>query len=204
MKKFLLLMSFIVAALIAKANQQYDERDLLGTWEITEREGSTPLWAYWEADEFCKGEIKFFQFGFDEGGVNSSYDIKDYELAGAIFWSNPLLPKPNGAGCYVPIGDFFISNGNKLHVVYGDDDYFNTLMLEIESFTDSELKLVSFNGKMRLTLTRITGTLVSADMSTADIEPTSIYTLDGMKVKEPGKGIHILKINNEENKKVLY
>ena len=181
-------MLMVMATFGVKA-EQYDEVNLLGKWEITERAGQYLILEYFEDCEFEGNQVKYISFGqcivderFPSNGIfldNSNYEDAD--------WS---------------IYDFFISNGNKIHIMLVEGQY-PSLHFVIDSFTDSELKLHTYDNKMHMTLKRVANPNKVGEIHEVVSSQNGIYNLNGTKVENPDKGIYVVKTGSETSKKMI-
>lgn len=210
MKQLFLFILLVVGAICAQA-EQYDEVKLLGLWEITEKEGNCkPLEYFQEEVLYGYGELHYISFG-------DTYDpsIDDPSaIGGGAYWSE--MPKDfTSCGIYDPssheydyvgvlFDDFFISNDNKLHIIQDmNDSEVSSFRFVIDSFTDLELKLHTYDNKMKLTLKRVaTPNAVKELQGQTDIL-NAIYDLNGKKTQNPEKGIYVVKTGSETTKRVI-
>ena len=206
MKQLFLFILLVVGAICAQA-EQYDEVKLLGLWEITEKEGNwKPLDVFQES---VLEELHYISFG---DTYDPSIDDITY-VGGGAYWSE--MPKDfTSCGIYpssdsydfggVVFDDFFISNDNKLHIIQDLSDYnVSSFRFVIDSFTGSELKLHTYDNKMKLTLKRVaTPNAVKELQGQTDI-PNAIYDLNGKKAQNPEKGIYVVRTGSETTKRVI-
>lgn len=207
-KLYLLILLPLLLSVMAKG-EGYRTLDLLGTWELTDSEGTNALMRSIE-NVYLRGEgpVRYMYLGEFSHETHPSWvyqdDHSDYEyyFLGALTAYNP-----EGQSNYYEywgVSAFWISDGDNLHILGADgyNDCNESFFFVIESMSGSELKLRTFDNKMRLTFKRVSDSeyTKSTEVSPLAEGPESIYTLDGMKVEEPGKGLYIVKRDKETNK----
>lgn len=206
MRKILMLMLMVVSGLCARA-EQYDEVNLLGAWEVTERVGESAVISAFERNYQMNylyiGEMEqtYYDYGTDEEITEVDWDVCGYPsdtIPPNGYWAEPAEDSSAG-GNGNELMDFFISNGNKLHLQFEH----GTLRFIIESFTDSELKLMTYDKKFRMTLKRISSPNKVAEVNAASAIPNGIYDLNGTAVKNPEKGIYVVKTDKETSKRLI-
>ena len=176
MKKILFLLLFVSA--VSVNAQSFDETDLIGTWittgftypayEITNIESIT-----FGDDIYDKGYNKATMSGFLKNLVYTSYS------------SGPATTKTVEVG---KIFDYFISNNNKLHIIY-DDNF--TLHFIIEELSATTLKVKTYDGQsFSFAKDNSSSAVSSIDDNRSTDEST--YNLSGQKVENiTANGIYI-------------
>lgn len=180
MKRILLLFFLALAAFGLQAQQQFDEAALLGEWTVSSQVGH-PNNQIVSFSNIYLGDIKYDQDGDIIYARGVIYDISLERDSGIKIWEQHVIT------------DFFISNGNKLHILINNDgyrDYNLTICLKIDKFTDDTLSLSSFDGTTQLVLTRKNVSKVETVAEAAD-ETAEYYSLSGLKVQNPGPGLYI-------------
>ena len=179
MYKFLLFVVGLLLCGTVKA-QEYDETKLLGTWDVVDLNGPmSPV-------------IESFE----------SIVLGDYDLSGT-FYSGKLFGE--SLYNYYNVIDFFISNGNKLHLscdIYGrGSDY--SLRFIIKDFTDNEIKLTTYDGKTSFSLRRDLESGAKSIKTEESSTGKEYYNLNGVRLNSPEPGIVITKENNEVRKEIF-
>lgn len=165
MKKFFILI-LLTFAMNVNA-QTYDETQLIGTWEPTEINGTLP------------GGIKSFASIILEDLFHMKGDYIDGPISGRI---TDLVYTFEDDYKYSPsIPDFFISNGNKLHIQVSND---YSLRFIIEELTDAVLKVKTYDGTCLITLAKKASTQVRATQTIAS-ENAAMYNMSGQKIETP-------------------
>ena len=198
MKKYLFLLLALVSSFSLQA-ADYDETNLVGLWKLESFQGeyypfstnpddwkSTPTYIYlgpisnssqipneeWEIDI----DIDYFHY---TGGYIVAEDYGDEDYAYAV-------------------KDFFISNGNKLHIV--EDDM--TFRFIIENLTAQELRLKSYDGKFMATYKRTDATSVKSVEVSAAPSTEEYYNLNGVKQPRPYHGVNIIRRGSHSSKEI--
>ena len=78
-----------------------------------------------------------------------------------------------------------------------------SLHFVIDSFTDSELKLHTYDNKMHMTLKRVANPNKVGEIHEVVSSQNGIYNLNGTKVENPDKGIYVVKTGSETTKKMI-
>lgn len=164
-----LLMS-MVGTKAVKAQERFDEVDLMGTWYI-----ASPM-------------PKTFPFGIKKfDGIHLGYIKK-----GTRYYSGCFLgfEASEGAGTKdEEILDFFISNNNKLHIIFNDD---YCLRFIIERMTDSVMNLLAYDNSYSLMLIKDSSSTNVRSAGCTFSEETTTYNLSGQKIEKNNvKGIYI-------------
>lgn len=175
MKKILFLLLFVSA--VSVNAQSFDETDLTGTWittgftypayEITNIESIT-----FGDDIYDKG-YKATMSGFLKNLVYTSYS------------SGKATTKTVEVG---KIFDYFISNNNKLHIIY-DDNF--TLHFIIEELSATTLKVKTYDGQS-FSFAKDNSSSAINSISNNRSADESTYNLSGQKVENiTADGIYI-------------
>lgn len=187
-------------------SEEFNEVDLLGKWDVVSQTGniSDGLLSF---DAICFGraflsgdnEIEFNPNGYVQNVVyiSGKLDWESFDNMSDFENSNYI-----GNNDYCMLRDFFISNGNKLHIdmyiIYGDKFRF-----VIESLTDNEMVLTNFTGDCRMVLRKADGGSSVEKITVEDTTGnTGYYTVDGRKVEHPSGGLYIHK-SADATEKVL-
>ena len=210
LQNMIMVMLPLVIGVNAKAIEQYDETNLPGLWEVVEKQGTTLTLKWIEGEH---GDWNWLYLGdmlltdnngpiFDADELPSPDEIDyGYHISGISGFIASTRPDANqDVGITWDIKDFFISNGNKLHLT-GCDGWDGVLRFVIEEFADNTLKIKSYDGNMTATLKRVESSVVKqviADNNTGNIE--EVYTISGMKAGKNTKGIRIVRRNSKTTK----
>ena len=195
MYRFLL---FVVGLLTCGAvhAQQYDETKLLGTWEVVDLNGPMSL-QYDSFKSIILGDyVQYYDshpgviYGITSGKAFDVYSIKgDRERTEDVY-----------------VQDFFISNGNKLHIEFTSsvlDDEPSSLRFIIKDFTDNEIKLTTYDGKTSFLLRREQESAAKSIKTEESSTGKEYYNLNGVRISSPEPGIVISKENNEVRKEMF-
>lgn len=171
----------------ATAQNQFDEVNLVGEWTVSDLSGdmSNDLVSF---EKIYFGDIVVDNGGDKEVASGAVYGIRytdpdDYEKVGILM-------------------DFFISNGNKLHVV-GEDSWVENYGLRfiINSFTDTELKLSTYDGKCSFTLTKTKSAVTRVEDDSFPTK-TEYYDTNGRRLNAPQSGLTITRKGREVKKTI--
>ena len=168
--------------------QEYDETKLLGTWEVVNLNGPMSL----QLLSFKSIELReqwFYNGGFPGKvcGVTKCYEYGD-----------------TSEEEYRIVSDFFISNGNKLHIQLRHEEYVaNSLRFIITDFTDNEIKLTTYDGKTSFSLRRDLESGAKSIKTEESSTGKEYYNLNGVRISSPEPGIVITKENNEVRKEIF-
>ena len=224
MKKFILLVLIAVFGLQLRAAEQFDELDLRGGWELVSYTGTYDLFTtpyldgdgdesykdlpisdckylYLEdsvyADKYNYTTDNWSTYIFGISDFNPNNDYNDWFCISGLF-SRQGLPSIVDDNDIQIITDYFISNNNKLHIQLPP----TSLHFIIESFTDTEMHLKSFDGKFSAHYKRISS---PANVNALTVQSTSeeIYNLNGIKTPTLSKGINIIRRGKKVKKNIL-
>lgn len=186
-------------SIFAVSAQHYDERDLLGTWTVTEQIGEI---------NNCIRSFEKITFGETTYDHYVSYSESENEWRGkmvmitstgvlfnATTYSNSDENLKMRTNPTQELVDYLITNDNKLHLQFSDFEQYY-MRFVIKKMTKDEMVLENYAGTCELTLTKEEESKV-ADIKTAQEEKPEYYTLDGIKVSNPGKGIYVKKENQK-------
>lgn len=206
MKHKLLLILFGILGLIQPTHAQYRTLDLLGTWELIsvtgQYQGFTGDYRDYEPDDYYPAYLKYMYIGITS--YEPQYPKKLYGLTTSET-NDVLYDQYNTAyGCFYyktddptatlkgnGINDFFITDGNLLHLSLGGEC--GTIIFVIESLTDEELVLKGLEDMCRVVYKRVGTSATAVNEVASDDSPTQYYNLNGMAVDTPSKGIYIEK-----------
>ena len=199
MYRFLL---FVVGLLTCGAvhAQQYDETKLLGTWEVVDLNGPMSL----QYDSF-----KSIILGdYIEYRDDSYSDPEDIEIitSGCAFGVIGVDYKGEKHETDLYVQDFFITNGDKLHIEITNSIIMNdacSLRFIITDFTDNEIKLTTYDGKTSFSLRRDQESTVKSIKTEESSTGKEYYNLNGVRISSPEPGIVISKENNEVRKRMF-
>lgn len=201
MKKLFLLFA-LVAMFVGQAQaQEFDEEDLQGVWDVSSMEG--PI-------NNCIISIKTLvlmdticDYGYEispRGGFAEEVVYHEYYDNNANEWKDYTED--------IEIYDFFISNGNKLHIILDDGMPNMSLKFIITELTENSMSLRSFrtpNGEgSTINLTKRASSGVN-EVKASDRNKTenAYYDINGRQHSKPIKGINIVKYSDGSADKVL-
>lgn len=201
----------LLATVMSVRAEQFDEVKLMGSWELTSVEGDFPYFTdtfTWEGDydeeggNFAFADCKYLYLGTIDGqSVSNLLGIED-AIDSDFEWVNGLIYKPlkdwdvkdyfdsdfiDGGMIY----DFSITNGNKLHLMFYSG--IPSLHFVIESMTDTELHLKSYDGKGKVVYKRVSTDLAIANVNAKTDAPQGYYNLKGVKSTKPSHGVNIIR-----------
>ena len=148
--------------------QDFDETFLSGTWQVQNQASMTGV----------GGNIISFSSLVIEPAIHSGTPIP---AAGMITGIIPAFNCESWLDGNDYIKDFFISNGNKLHLQFVDD---LALRFTIGELTDSELVLTTFDGTSTVTLRRASDASVAPRLTEQDADSV-LYDLQGRRAATP-------------------
>lgn len=190
MKKFLFAVALFLGVLTLSA-QQYDELGLLGTWKVNSQTGdiSNTLRTF---EKITFGETTFDKYYNNLGNweFQESYPVP----LGVVYNTTDKDGFRRPAN---EIRAFSIPNVNKLHILIVDKEEL-TMYFVIQRFTDEEMVLTNYTGSCELTLTKEGASKVNDFQSNAQ-KTTEYYSINGIKVENPAKGIFVEKKGNESH-----
>lgn len=165
--------------------QQYDELDLLGTWKVTSQKGeiSNTLKSF---EKITFGECTYDKYYNNLGNweYQESYPVPLGVVYGTV--DTEGFSRPTNV-----IWSFSIPNTNKLHVlIAGREDL--AMYFVIQRFNEEELVLTNYTGSCEITLTNIDSSKVR-NLVSSEREEKKYYSLDGIRVENPDKGIYVEK-----------
>ncbi len=183
--------------------QEFDEEDLQGVWDVSSMEGPfnnsiVSIKTLVLMDTLVdNGEDRLIpRGGFAEEVVyHESYD------GNADEWKDRTEED-------VKIYDFFISNGNKLHIILSDEMPNNSLKFIITELTENSMVLRSFRtpngegGTINLTKRASSG-VNEVKASDRNKTENAYYDINGRQHSKPIKGINIVKYSDGSADKVL-
>ena len=190
MKKITLLFVCFLAALACGA-ADFDEAQLIGKWNVTSATGNwnnyiTSINTIQFGDvkivrEYSWGDYTYWKAGYlaniDFIAEADFKDIDDYKEMTFIY-------------------DFFISNGNKLHIITDDDLSNNSIRLVIKELNDETMTLESFDGTAQFVLSKESAA-VQTIQSDVTNQSSTIYDVQGRPVSNIQSGNIYIKGNNK-------
>ena len=183
MKKILFLLLFVSA--VSVNAQSFDETDLTGTWITT---GFTyPAYEITNIESITFGDDIYSydkdSYPYDKGYKTMSGFLKN--LVYTSYSSGTATTKTVEVG---KIFDYFISNNNKLHIIY-DDDF--TLHFIIEELSATTLKVKTYDGQS-FSFAKDNSSSAINSISNNRSADESTYNLSGQKVENiTANGIYI-------------
>ncbi len=167
---FIVLFAFVCSPLLSKA-QVFDEVDLQGEWNVTSYTGNATGYIV-SFDKIVIKDVILDEYNFGAGYVeNIIFDNK----TGCSNHDREL------------ISDYFISNGNKLHILLDPSWSETSLRFIITELTDETMKLTSYDKKCTITLSKDTSGI---DEVTSTITRSGQrHNLMGQTVSKDYKGI---------------
>lgn len=198
MKKTILLFFVAILGIASAKAQNYDEENLLGTWVRTR--------AMTAVDDYLLSvDTLIFNIG-----VNTWIDEDNDSHAlycNGVFkgqWSNKPIEEPYSDSMadenYRDITNFAITNGNKLHIHFGDD--FN-LIFKIVSFTSTSLTLQPLGTNNSIYFTKQSSTNGVKGITKNKAKSNSYYNIEGQQTEGKGNGVTIVKPSNGSAYKVI-
>ena len=175
--------------------QQYDETDLVGMWMVEEQEGGDINLNVISISGFFLGNYSFVNEWGDEKiyGGGMLFDMyRRYDVDEEDVISN------------YEIVAFWISNGNKLHILWNTNLNRNpALQFVIESWENDRMVLHNYEGTCRMVVKK-QGSGASAPAVVADAADNTehTYNLNGVEVTNPESGLFITRKGNETRKVV--
>ncbi|MDE6271142.1 MAG: hypothetical protein K2M12_09865 [Muribaculaceae bacterium] len=188
-----------IGSMAAMAQEPYDEVDLIGKWTVEEQEGVINN-VIIKISGFYLGDFDYLKIS----GDNSYYRYYGGQLLDVEFAQESGLDHSNFYSDE-PIADFWISNGNKLHILLNPEYWYNpALRFIIDEWTGDKMVLKSYDGKSRIVVRKEADGPASAPSVIAEATRGGerIYNLNGQEVKNPESGLYI-KRNGGEVKKVV-
>lgn len=202
MKHLICIFALMICAVAASAQtqaqevRQYDELALIGVWEPMSAEGDIcGLFSTFESISFSNN------YETDSEGDDMRCAFIKNALPSDFLKDKNLVNRYNAA--YeeeIPVKDFFITSGNKLHLllmIYNLSVHF--IIVEL---TDSHMVITNYEGTSRMELKKKESSSVS-ELSITNSSNTEYYKLSGERVNKPKKGIHIIREGNK-TEKILY
>lgn len=178
--------------------QDLDERDLIGKWETVDSIGSfrCNLSSY----SFPSENIEYLDlYEFRRNGDDSCGIVKCSVYKETYHFDEQLGFVSDGwsmVPCYGNINSWFISNGNKLHLICKSRA---DLRYVIKQLDNNNLVLETYDGKGQLTMKRVNENESKISVVTTDKQSDDTFTLEGIKVE----GIMPGKVNIISGKKII-
>lgn len=189
MKKFTLLIVCFFAALACSA-ADFDETQLIGKWNVTSATGN---WNNYITS------IKTIQLG-------DVKIVRKYHWGNDTYWKAGYLAnidlmaeeqlEDDTVKEMTFIYDFFISNGNKLHIITDDDLSNNSIRLVIKELNDETMTLESFDGTAQFVLSKESAA-VQTIQSDVTNQSSTIYDVQGRPVSNIQSGNIYIQGNNK-------
>lgn len=195
MKKIILLLVGLVATFCVASAQNYDEVQLLGKWNVVSLDGSP--------NDLV---VKFSSISFGDCIMHDEDNYGDLVASGimyGVFCTDPYFEDDS----MQPIWDFWISNGNKLHIMFKDSFDSPSFRFVIDELNDDKMVLHTFDNKCQLMLSRVKDgdlTSVSSVVNDNMDQMDAIYTIGGVKVETPKSGINIVRKNGVTTKLIVF
>ena len=149
--------------------QTFDETQLSGTWKVNNITGTLPMRIIGFETLVLEEAIMVWDEEYDD------WDLYPGLIKGILDGRDNHSPGPKDDYLL----DFFISNGNKLHLIVNDN---YSLRFIIEELTNTTLILKTFRGDGKVTLLKENESNVSG-VSQDDNSESSTYNLQGYKLK---------------------
>lgn len=220
MKKAFLffLLAFIIQ--YAKA-QEFNELDLLGSWELVSCEGTYPGFTtnpY--ADEpgddydfFPVSKCTYLYLGVVDNSVSLPGTTGSFNpatvISGGMFYpenTNLTATEENYYDDYeniseisLPISDFSITNQNKLHITTG---WLIDFRFVIETLTGDEMKLKSYDGKCTVAYKRVKDPSKVKGVNVSEDSNEEYYNINGHRIAAPRKGVNIIRRGGKSSKHI--
>ena len=207
--KFWSMMMLMVMAL-PSLGQEIDERNLPGRWVLQSKTGefqyqtNSDTWPEIEHTMQAPDVLKFY----DEVSLVSHDDSLGVayfcDSHHPIYEYNPTTGENVFTGeygeywFYKGLQDYFISNGDKLHVVFKH----HVSRWKIVALDGENMTLETMSGKGTVVYKRDTTSSVQAPLIDLD-ENNLYYSIDGKQQSILSKGVNIIRMNNGETKKVI-
>ena len=170
--------------LVSIKAQTFDETQLSGTWKVENIVGTLPM----RIVSFDKLVLEEALMVWDE----DDWDWYPGLIKGIVeYGRGPHSPGPKDDYLL----DFFISNGNKLHLIV-DDDY--SLRFIIDELTNTTLILKTYKGDGSIKLSKENTSDVRC-ISQDGHSKSSTYNLQGQKVERS----HVLGVNIRNGRRSL-
>ena len=190
MKKFTLLFVCFLAALACHA-ADFDEAQLIGKWNVTSATGN---WNNYITS------INTIQFGDVKIVRKDSWGDYTYWKAGYLanidFIEEDDFKDKDDYKEMTFIYDFFISNGNKLHIITDKELDNNSIRLIIKELNDETMTLESFDGTAQFVLSKESAA-VQTIQSDVTNQSSTIYDVQGRPVSNIQIGNIYIKGNNK-------
>ena len=206
MKRLFLLFA-LVAMFVGQAQaQEFDEVDLQGVWDVSSMEGPINNSIMSIKTLVLMDTLVEYDYGYEyeispRGGFvediayHSRYDSNTNE------WEDYTED-------VVEIYDFFISNGNKLHIILDDGMPNMSLKFIITELTENSMSLKTFrsrageSGTINLTK-RVSSGVSEVKASDKDKTEKAYYDINGRQHLKPTQGINIVQYSDGSAEKVL-
>lgn len=220
-KAFLfLLLAFIMQ--YAKA-QEFNELDLLGSWELVSCEGTYPGFTtnpyadlsdeYDDFDYVPASKCTYLYLGVVDNsvslpGTTGSFNPETVISGGMFYPENTNLTAPaewenddyeNIQEISVPISDFSITNQNKLHITTG---WLVDFRFVIETLTADEMKLKSYDGKCTVAYKRVKDPSKVKGVNVSEDSNEEYYNINGHRIAAPRKGVNIIRRGGKSSKHI--
>ena len=207
MQKFILSLA-LATGVAASCCAQFNELDLIGNWELASCEGSYPGFTSSIFNDYfyiTPSDCKYLHIGTVTSetslpGTTGSLQKETVFSGGLLYPENIDLTTPAGdeyeddyehiQDYAIALSDFSITNENKLHIspFYG----IGTFRFIIETLDKGQMILKSYDGKCTITYLRASDSKVNAITSDSAGSNQEYYNLQGIRLKEKGKGLNII------------
>ena len=218
MRKLALILLLTVIGLQVKAAEQFDELNLRGRWELISYNGAYDLFTFPYFYEYSQSSIADCKYlTFEDLVLAYEYDLDNDSDTGVVLGLSEFSPnsKYNEWACFsgiftkqepnqimndgdmILVTDYYITNNNKLHI----DLASAALRFVIESFTENELHLKSFDGKFTANYRRVSNPTTIKEVHVQS-NLKEIYNINGLRKHSLSKGVNIVR-NGKEVRKVI-
>lgn len=224
MKKALLFLLLAFIMQYAKA-QEFNELDLLGSWELVSCEGTYPGFTtnpyadynvgddYGDYDYVPASKCTYLYLGVVDNSVSLPGTTGSFNpatvISGGMFYTentNLTATEENYYDDYeniseisLPISDFSITNQNKLHIIPGGWLDFRFV---IESLTADEMKLKSYDGKCTVAYKRVKDPSKVKGVNISEDSNEEYYNINGHRIAAPRKGVNIIRRGGKSSKHI--
>ena len=196
MKKYLFLLLALVSSFSLRA-ADYDETNLVGLWKLESSQGE--YYPFSTNEDFWQRTPTYIYLGTISN--SSQFPNEEWEIDAGYYdhcTGGYIVAEDDGEDYCNAVNDFFISNGNKLHIV--EDDM--TFRFIIENLTAQELCLKSYDGKFMATYKRTDATSVKSVEVSAAPSTEEYYNLNGVKQNRPHHGVNIIRRGSHFSKEI--
>lgn len=187
MKKFTLLIVCFFAALACSA-ADFDETQLIGKWNVTSATGN------WN-----NSIVSIESIVLGDAVCEYTYQPGERFYACGYLTNSNSMEGPSSTPynmSVVNLYDFFISNGDKLHIILDDSMTNNSIRLVIKELNDETMTLESFDGTAQFVLSKESAAVQSIQSDTSN-QSTTIFDVQGRPVSNTQSGNIYIQGNNK-------